>query len=238
MYLDNAHKRYADSIVHKVAQGHKLFGAGSLKPVLSWPADPVYKLAQDTSKPIKFSVVPLSPAGSCVGNLYIVMGQRSPGKDYEAYVYHNNIDAYVPFENGEKDLIAKEGDPIKNNIPKTFALRIRFINLHDPHEDDRMKKFAQDLIQEVESHQPVFTSPLSFPTDGWDLTSSSHNSTEPIHFIVEHEYVSGHPESIFDVIMSGADHRGNYVFREMVTYKNGVDYTAAPNFEQFVGIEF
>ncbi|KAJ3880785.1 hypothetical protein F5051DRAFT_437487 [Lentinula edodes] len=225
MYLDDAHKRSAESIVRKVAQGHKLFGAGSSELGFSWDADPVHKLAQlDMSKPIKFSVVPLSPVGSCIGNLYIVMGQKNPGKDYEAYVLHNDIDAYLPFENEERVLISKEGDPIKNNIPQNFALRIRFLNLHGQNKDDSIKKSVQDLIQHEESHDPVLTSPPSFPTDGWDFSSSSRDLTKPIHFIVEHEYVIGHPESIFDVVMSSADHRGNYVFREMVTDKNGVIY--------------
>ncbi|KAJ4485115.1 hypothetical protein C8R41DRAFT_921423 [Lentinula lateritia] len=111
---------------------------------------------------------------------------------------------------------------IKNSIPPNFALRIRFLDLHSQNKDDSIKKFVQDLIQHEESQDPASTSPPSFSTDGWDLSSSSRDSTKPIHFIVEHEYVIGHPESIFDVVMSGADYRGNYVFKETVTDKNGV----------------
>ncbi|KAJ3932617.1 MAG: hypothetical protein NXY57DRAFT_1002280 [Lentinula lateritia] len=40
-YLDDAHKRSAESIVRQVAQGHKLFGAGSLNLGFSWDANPV-----------------------------------------------------------------------------------------------------------------------------------------------------------------------------------------------------
>ncbi|KAJ4485077.1 hypothetical protein C8J55DRAFT_559228 [Lentinula edodes] len=206
MYLNDAHKRSAESIVRKVAQGHKLFGAGSSELGFFWDADPVHKLAQ---------------LDTVCRNL---SSSQRLGKDYEAYVLHNDIDAYLPLENEERDLISKEGDPIKNNIPQNFALRIRFLNLHGQNKDDSIKKSVQDLIQHEESHDPVSTSPPSFPADGWDFSSSSRDLTKPIHFIVEHEYVIGHPESIFNVVMSSADHRGNYVFREMVTDKNGVIY--------------